>query len=153
MKNPNSRERKQALKRYIEKNGHPYVRPSNYRASRMSEECNVATFGKTIKRINWLVDSGASDHMTNCKGSFINFKKQDGSIIIADGTSIDIEGKGDIEFLRNSKKFLIKNVLYLPKIKNSLLCVNIVVEAGYSVTLNDKTSYIYLIKMVILNLN
>ena len=45
-------------------------------------------------------------------------------------------------YYEEATKFLIKNVLYVRKSKNSLLSINKVVEAGYSVTLNDKNSYI-----------
>lgn len=72
---------------------------------------------------SWIVDSGASDHMT---GDITVFKKyfpcQDNSTVrIADGTTSRVFGRGSVVI---SKDIMLDSVLYVPKLDCNLLSVS-----------------------------
>jgi hypothetical protein len=67
----------------------------------------------------WLLDSGASSHMTSDISDFMEFKKLQCplSIYVANGQKIDAIGVGSIKFLlENGNKMKITDVLYVPKL-------------------------------------
>lgn len=71
----------------------------------------------------WIIDSGASDHMTSCSQLFDSYYPCSGSekIRIADGSFSPIAGKGNIKI---SEKISLKSVLHVPKLACNLLSVS-----------------------------
>ena len=80
---------------------------------------SVCTGGTT----SWIVDSGASDHMTGNIATFSKyFPCHDNSIVrIADGTHSKVMGKGSVVI---SKDIVLKDVLYVPKLDCNLLSIS-----------------------------
>uniref|UniRef100_A0A803LW84 GAG-pre-integrase domain-containing protein n=1 Tax=Chenopodium quinoa TaxID=63459 RepID=A0A803LW84_CHEQI len=80
--------------------------------------CNTATSSST----EWIIDSGASDHMTSCITYLSDtlVTKNHPKIILPTGYSADISHTGDAE-LNNS--LTLKNVLVVPNFKYNLLSV------------------------------
>ena len=72
--------------------------------------------------VPWIIDSGASNHMTTLSSLFKTYSPCSGSekIRIADGTFSTIAGKRDITL---SKNIDLKNVLHVPKLTYNLLSV------------------------------
>ena len=70
----------------------------------------------------WIVDSGASDHMTGSANLFSSYKRCDGDmrITVADGTSFLVAGIGDVNLCGLSLKY----VLYDPNLKHNLISVS-----------------------------
>ena len=71
----------------------------------------------------WILDSGASDHMTSLSHFFKNYTPVSGSnkVKVADGSLSSIIGKGSINL---SKDLNLKNVLHVPKLSSNLLSVH-----------------------------
>ena len=71
----------------------------------------------------WIIDSGASDHMTSFSNLFSSYSPCSGSekIRIADGSFSTIAGKGVIKF---SENITLKYVLHIPKLACNLLSVS-----------------------------
>ncbi|XP_071920664.1 uncharacterized protein [Coffea arabica] len=71
----------------------------------------------------WIIDSGASDHMTNSFKLFQSYTPCSGNkkIKVADGGFSPVAGKGSIHI---SKNVNLKSVLHVPKLASNLLSVS-----------------------------
>ena len=92
---------------------------------------SVAQSGKEINALNcffpnyapWVIDSGASDHMTNSSNLFDSYIPCSGDkkVRIADGNFSPIVGKG---LIRLSERIDLKSVLHVPNLTCNLLSVS-----------------------------
>lgn len=72
----------------------------------------------------WILDSGASQHMCNNKTQFSNFTTFSTTITIANNTTMNATGRGDVELMtQNGTPFKLLNVLYVPQLASNLLSV------------------------------
>ncbi|KAK8574583.1 hypothetical protein V6N12_062273 [Hibiscus sabdariffa] len=64
---------------------------------------------------SWVIDSGATDHVTNSCLGFVDYKpcSSNQKITVADGTKITVAGIGNIPI---SETLTLKNVLHIPKL-------------------------------------
>ncbi|KAG6520064.1 hypothetical protein ZIOFF_017094 [Zingiber officinale] len=71
----------------------------------------------------WVIDSGATDHMTNVANSFISYSLSSGQekVIIADGTKATVAGKGSIKL---TDHFFLSSALHIPSVSINLLFVS-----------------------------
>ncbi|KAH7672012.1 RNA-directed DNA polymerase protein [Dioscorea alata] len=70
----------------------------------------------------WIVDSGATDHMTFLASSFLTYTPCPSTqkIVVADSSLITVAGVGDIQL---TSSILLKNVLHVPKISVNLISI------------------------------
>ena len=76
---------------------------------------------------DWLVDSGASKHMTEYKESFVDLSKHESphKVKLGDDYQYPIKGSGEASYKLDSNKSLkMKDVLYVPGLKKSLLSIS-----------------------------
>ena len=75
---------------------------------------------------NWLLDSGASHHVTADLNNFSFHKTYDGTddIMIRDGTGLPISHTGSTTLSRPSQSFSLSNVLCVPTIKRNLVSIS-----------------------------
>jgi len=81
----------------------------------------------------WYIDSGATDHFTGSKSSFITYEEMDPfPITLGDESTILIKGKGTIILATKPElKIQLNNVLYSPQFRNtSLLSIPKITRAG-----------------------
>ncbi|XP_071581408.1 LOW QUALITY PROTEIN: uncharacterized protein [Temnothorax nylanderi] len=100
--------------------------------------------------VNFIVDSGATDHIVNKNIILSNFEKCNNRVIkcanknkLAD---ISIDGKGDLLLLTNEKeKKVIKltNVIATKEVSENLLSLRKLADAGFSIYLDDKLFKVY----------
>jgi len=92
----------------------------------------------------WLIDSGATNHMTYDRNLFKELNKTTiaYNIIVANGEHIEVEGIGTITIKNPSGLKLILNVFYVPKLTQSLLSVPQLLEEGYRVSFIHKACLI-----------
>ncbi|KAG6502797.1 hypothetical protein ZIOFF_035085 [Zingiber officinale] len=71
----------------------------------------------------WVIDSGATDHMTNAANSFISYSLSSGQekVIIADGTKATVAGKGSIKL---TDHFFLSSALHVSSVSINLLSVS-----------------------------
>ena len=86
----------------------------------------AGTFCFVSKNVSnyWIIDSRATDHMCNSISLFKNLKNIDGSrieVLIPDGSKLRITKIGDISLNNN---LVLKDVLYVPKIRFNLISVH-----------------------------
>jgi hypothetical protein len=75
----------------------------------------------------WLVDNGASKHMTGFKDSLSNLSKKDSShrVRLGDNSSYPIKGIGNAFYSLDSRKHLkMENGLYVPGLQKNLLSIS-----------------------------
>ena len=85
----------------------------------------------------WYLDNGASNHMTGRKTKFANLDESvTGAVKFGDGSSVRIEGKGSIVFrCKNGEERCLKDVYYIPTLKNNIISLGQLSESGNKVVL------------------
>lgn len=86
------------------------------------------------KLSTWIIDSGATDHMTNSSHKFITCSPcpSNKKISTADVTLVRVAGQGDIKLNSN---ITLKNVLHIPRLTVDLISVkNFIKDLGWKVT-------------------
>jgi len=75
----------------------------------------------------WIIDSGATDHMTPHYSSFSSYTALSGNpyITVANGSTTPVNGCGNIHL---QPSFPLKNVLHVPKLSNHLLSIQKVTQ-------------------------
>jgi len=78
---------------------------------------------KTNRNNMWILDSGATDHMSYDSNVFTTYKPLEipKQIVIANGTSIPIKGQGHVTFNPN---LFVKIVLHVPNLSTNLISVH-----------------------------
>jgi hypothetical protein len=102
---------------------------------------SVFTWPKT-----WLVDSGASTHVTGYKDILSDFKTKSFTeqVELGDRKCYKIEGVGSISFRLESRARLhVDEVLYVPGLKKNLLSVATLEDKGYWVIFKDKKALLW----------
>ena len=95
---------------------------------------------------SWLVDSGASRHMTGNKNVLANFKQVHFSsqVELEDDVSYEIKGIGSASFQLLSGVVLhIENILYVPGLTKNLISVGVLEDKGHRVIFMDKKALLW----------
>ncbi|UYV82299.1 hypothetical protein LAZ67_21001652 [Cordylochernes scorpioides] len=72
----------------------------------------------------WIIDSGATSHMTSCFELLKDSENKERKIILADDTQIESKAIGNVKIKTKEENLLIlKDVLFVPQIKGNLLSV------------------------------
>ena len=116
-------------------------------------ESDEKVFGVSSQSHNpnvWIVDSGASSHMTQRKELLMSYEQFDKpqKVTIGDGHMVEACGKGDIQFtmtLNNDKpkRVTMRDTLYVPKLTCSLFSVRATVMKGNTVEFENGSCMIY----------
>jgi hypothetical protein len=94
----------------------------------------------------WLVDSGASKHMTGYKEILSDFESKYfvEKVELGDGKCYKIEGVGSISFRSESRARLhVDEVLYVLGIKNNVLSIATLEDKGYWVIFKDRKALLW----------
>lgn len=88
----------------------------------MAHQTGITFLNNGKKQITWIIDSGASDHMTYMKHLLIDFEcfSSPRYVQVATGFKVNILGKGTV-VLNNHLKLI--NVLYIPDLSFNLISV------------------------------
>ena len=89
----------------------------------------------------WLIDSGASSHMTSNKTLFETFRHLPSPIEVelADDSLIQATGTGDVLLqFSNTKSLRLKNVLYVPELSANLISISRIVRFGHHVVFDQE---------------
>uniref|UniRef100_A0AAV1VJH2 CCHC-type domain-containing protein n=1 Tax=Peronospora matthiolae TaxID=2874970 RepID=A0AAV1VJH2_9STRA len=86
-----------------------------------------AVFGVSTERVNgWLIDSGATAHMTPHRSDLFEYENVNGGIevTIADGKKLQVTGRGTVRLLGlDGKRIKMVEVLHIPGLDRRLLSV------------------------------
>ncbi|KAK8293190.1 hypothetical protein V6Z12_D06G173200 [Gossypium hirsutum] len=94
------------------------------------------TFFSSQLTPNWILNSGATDHMTGNKALFCTFFQTFGKAVkTADGSLCKIEGHGTVVL---NEQIALKNVLFVPNLACNLISISkISIDLYYSTIFND----------------
>ncbi|GAB2281572.1 hypothetical protein Dimus_039478 [Dionaea muscipula] len=95
-------------------------------SSTLPQALSALTLDTTVTDTEWMTDTGASNHMTGTISLLKNLKKYYGSdsVLIGDGTSLEIKGVGDTEVQQKHITFPLHDVLYVPALTKNLISVS-----------------------------
>ena len=113
---------------------------------------NIAEEGKLSSKHEWILDGGATHHMTPCRDLLFNYRKCHGIVdVAANGVSIKREGIGSMRVLTtidgNVKKLVIHDVWYVPDLSNGLLSMPLLIAKKYWPRFDKRTCGITLCNM------
>lgn len=94
----------------------------------------------------WYVDSGVSNHMSNRRDWFINYRQTDNKEVnCANNVKLTSKGAGDVQItLKDTEKPLtISNVSYVSGLNTNLLSVSALVRKNMSVVVSEKGCEIF----------
>lgn len=140
---------------YCKKHGHIakdcWFKKKKDGKSNKREETNafitIAMVGE-VKSHEWILDSGASEHMSHAKEVFSNYKslEEEKHIKIGDGSIIKAVGIGTVKVLAfNGELWIpseINNVLHVPNLKANLFSAGSAIDKGYiMISMNSECKF------------
>jgi hypothetical protein len=87
----------------------------------------------------WVLDSGASNHMTGMRDAFAELDSNvHGTIKFGDGLVVEIEGVGTMFFVHKNGEHHSLTIVYLiPKLTTNIVSLGQLDEIGYDIVIND----------------
>ena len=84
--------------------------------------------------IDWILDSGASHHVTPSKTNFVSYELGDyGRVHLGNNHFCDIVGVGDVRIqAKDGNDILLKQVMHVPEMCMSLISVEQLDDEGFS---------------------
>ena len=96
--------------------------------------------------MEWILDSGATHHMTNSREAFVSYKKALTTIRIGDGRELAVVGEGSVEMYTRvdgrDEKIILEDALHVPELTTNLLSATRMIEHGASVSLRKDKSVV-----------
>ena len=87
---------------------------------------------------NWIIDSGASFHVTPHREWFSSYAVTHGTVKLGDSYKLDIQGIGDVKLaMSNGMEFVLHNVRHVPQITKSLISAGQLDDLGYTTVLGN----------------
>jgi hypothetical protein len=101
----------------------------------------LASTSTHVDRDVWLIDSGASYHMTPHREWFSEYEKYDGGdVFLGDDSTTKILGRGRVKLLlKDGRIRTLPGVLYIPKLARSLISVSKLDDAGMDTVFGKNT--------------
>jgi hypothetical protein len=101
----------------------------------------LASTGTHVDHDVWLIDSGASFHMTPHREWFYEYEKYDGGdVFLGDDSTTKIMGRGRVKLLlKDGRIRTLPRVLHIPNLSRSLIYVSKLDDAGVDTLLGKGT--------------
>jgi hypothetical protein len=92
---------------------------------------------RRTKTTQWLLDSGATVHVTNDSDVLLRARKSNKRVIVGNGEDAKAERIGDVEMIiGENDKFLLKDVLYVPGFLKNVVSLSKIVNNRITVQLD-----------------
>jgi hypothetical protein len=107
-----------------------------------NEDINISTLSGMvpINENTWLIDSGASRHMTGIRNHLTHFieKETHLHVVLGDDARYNVRGVGTSTFqLDSDMKLKLEEVLYVPGMKRNLVSISALEDKGYKITFSE----------------
>ncbi|TYZ66515.1 hypothetical protein PybrP1_006514 [[Pythium] brassicae (nom. inval.)] len=116
--------------------GHKRSERSKKKQGGAGDQFVFAVAAAASKSSSWLLDSGASSHMTHDRNDFVRYKALDSrvDVFVADGGRLPVHGVGDVELqLQCGRTAVATDVLHVPALNRKLLSVPALTAKGAEV--------------------
>jgi transposase InsO family protein len=92
---------------------------------------------------SWVIDSGATSHVTADRSLFTEMRRVDATVVVANGEKVKARGAGKVEIRVNfgDKILVLHDVLWVPEIDLNLLSVQKLAQQGHEVLFESKNVY------------
>ena len=111
---------------------------------------NKSVYGESCQKDRWIIDSGASSHMTNLRNNLFCYTKFDKPelVTLGDGKCVEALGVGEVKvnlFLESgkSKTVMFENCLLVPDLASNLFSVRAAVSRGKLVQFGQDSCQIF----------
>lgn len=109
---------------------------------------NVETSFNTTEENAWILDSGASAHMTYRKEFFLNLVEcSQKSLTLGNKQSVEVAGIGKVLIKRyvngQWEDSELHNVLYVPNLRRNLISEGVIMRQSYTIIKKDSSALIY----------
>jgi hypothetical protein len=88
---------------------------------------------------SWIMDSGASNHMTGCRAAFSDLDTSvTGNVRLGDGSIVPIEGRSTVLFTcKNGEHRTLANTYFLPWLAANIVSIGQLHKTGFQVLVED----------------
>jgi hypothetical protein len=106
------------------------------------EDINISTLSGMVPTNDntWLIDSGASRHMTGFRDHLTNFVEKETHlhVVLGDDARYNVKGVGNSSFqLDSDMQLQLRELLYVPGVKRNLVSIFSLEDKGYKVTFSE----------------
>jgi hypothetical protein len=110
---------------------------TNASIQEVNDDMSVALYAAS--RSCWMMDSGATHHITPHRSDFKDFTPSKGTVHLGDLSTISQEGVGTVVF-KSPQGFTLtlSNVLYLPAVKTRFMSMHALTQKGAAVTFSER---------------
>jgi hypothetical protein len=118
----------------LESNPVPKIPSLAARAIDLVEEKVFAEFNKEQKEcLIWVLDTGATNHMTGCQSAFSNLHQNiHGTVKFEDGSVVQTKGVGTILFqCKNGEHHAFAGVYFIPRLTTNIISVGQLEKGGF----------------------
>ena len=119
-----------------------YYTAQQYKTSYMAYNSKPPTSNTQYE--SWLLDSGATVHITNDKSKMYNLSTTKNHVTIGDGSKVVGRLQGSLLLCTpENQKLIIHNVLYLPGFNRNILSLTRLLEKGNEITADNNTMILH----------
>jgi hypothetical protein len=115
-------------------NSHVLV-PTTTSIKEVDEDNSVGVALYAAERMHWMMDSGATHHITPHRSDFETYTPCNGTVCLGDKSTIDQVGVGSVVFKMSLGTLItLSNVLHLPEVKTRFMSMHTLAQKGADVT-------------------
>src|SRR6267154_1926639 len=112
--------------------------PTTASIEEVNDDLTAALYAANAKA-RWMMDSGATHHITPCQSDFKNYSLTNGTICLRDKSTVDQIGVGTVIFKSpQGYTITLSNVLHVPAIKTRFMSTRALAQKGASITFDDR---------------
>jgi hypothetical protein len=103
------------------------------------------TVGKLGTELNWILDSGCSNHMTPDSSKFITYERLNTPVVFtfANGQKAEAVARGDVQLQVGSLQITLNSALHVPDSKVNLLSIHKIQDSGAQVQFSGGSCKVY----------
>ena len=118
-------------------NSHVLV-PTTASIMEVNDDLTAALYAAEAKS-RWMMDSGATHHITPCRSDFKDYSLTKGTIRLGDKSTVDQVGVGSVVFKSpQGYEITLSNVLHVPAVKTRFISTRALAQKGASVTFDNR---------------
>ena len=112
--------------------------PSTASVEEVNDDLTAALYAADAKPC-WMMDSGATHHITPCRTDFKDYSLANGTIRLGDKSTVDQIGVGTVVFKSpQGYEITLSNVLHVPTVKTRFMSTRALAQKGASITFDDR---------------